>query len=364
MKPSSVIGRLSLAVALLIACHASGSGAEVVPAGDPTVLAGLSPYNWVAKGGRINSTVNGASITLAFTKTRQVALAVDTGHQVHLAAGRFPIIAWTVNGGAAQTHQLAAAETSVVLATGVADPVIDLYVKGFSPFEDRFSGDVPVNSIVVTGFALDAGGKVAAAPLPERIWLDIGDSIMSGDATSGKGRPADDLWAASDDGRASYGYLLAQHFGYREARLAFGGYDWAGGMANVPALSVLIDQKTSTVSRLEGGALKPAPSVVLINLGENGAPADADVIRALEKLRSRVTATTRVIVMIPVSGRGRAEITRAFAAYKVSTKDEHAYLIDAGQTAYATTDGQHPSAAGHQAIYEKALPLFVPVVAR
>ena len=79
-----------------------------------------------------------------------------------------------------------------------------------------------------------------------------------------------------------------------------------GGMAKVPALSTLIDQRSASVSRLSGDVLSPAPAVVLINLGENGRPADQDVIAALEKLRSRVGKGTKIIVMIPLSGQGRA----------------------------------------------------------
>jgi len=48
-------------------------------------------------------------------------------------------------------------------------------------------------------------------------------------------------------------------------------------MAGVPALTTLIDQRSAGVSRLTGEVLLPAPSVVLINLGENGVPADRDV---------------------------------------------------------------------------------------
>ena len=153
-----------------------------------------------------------------------------------------------------------------------------------------------MNSVNITGFAVDSGGSTFSVVLPDKVWLNIGDSIMSGDAAlslDGQGRPADDLWAASDDGRASYGYLLAHHYGYREMRLAYGGYDWGGGLANVPALATLVDQKTSTSSRLNGGKLNPVPDVVLINLGENGAPVLSDVTNALYKVRSRVDAATQ-----------------------------------------------------------------------
>ena len=112
------------------------------------------------------------------------------------------------------------------------------------------------------------------------------------------------------------------------------------------------------MSRLSGDVLSPAPAVVLINLGENGRPADQDVIAALEKLRSRVGKATKVIVMIPLSGQGRAEITRAFNSYKSAAGDDGAYLIDLGRITFATADRQHPTAAGHREIFKAALPAF------
>jgi hypothetical protein len=182
---------------------------------------------------------------------------------------------------------------------------------------------------------------------------------MSGDGAAyaqGQGRPKNDAWAASDDARASYGYLLAQHYGCREARIAYGGYNWAGGLAKVPALTTLIDQCSAGAGRLRGQFLTPPPAVVLINLGANGRPKDDDVIAALEKLRLRAGGDATIIVMIPVSGAARAEVTRAFGAYKAAARDGKAHLLDLGRIAFATTDKVHPIAAGHQAIFETARP--------
>jgi lysophospholipase L1-like esterase len=339
----------------------------VIPVTDANVLKGLSPYNWVCREDSIIAAVNGASLSLRFKGTRQAALHVATDHMATRTPTRFPIIAWSVNGGVLQSHQLAANEDSVLLSADVPNPTIEVYIKGMSPFEDRYTGDVPGNALRITGFAVDAGASTMTVAFPGKIWLNIGDSLLSGDGAtyaSGQGRPPDDLWPASEDGRASYGYLLAQHYGYREARIAYGGYNWGGGMANMPALSTVIDQKTSTTSRLQGDVLNPPPDIVLINLGENGAPAEADVFQALRKLRHRVPQRTKIIVMIPVSGRARAEVTRAFNSYKNSAKDENAYLVDLGQVTFATCDGQHPTAAGQQAIYEAALPALDPIVGK
>jgi hypothetical protein len=157
--------------------------------------------------------------------------------------------------------------------------------------------------------------------------------------------------------------LLARHYRYREVRLAYGGYDWAGGLANVPVLATLIDQKTSTISRLAGGLLNPIPDVVLINLGQNGAPALSDVTNALFKLRSRVSRSTKIIVMIPVSGVALTQVAQGFNSYTNSSPDTNAFLVNLGPINYATGDGGHATAQGHQTIYNDALPFFDPIIA-
>lgn len=332
---------------------------------DSNVVKGLSPLAWVKKTGYICASVANASIKVGFTGTSRVALNVDTKAIATTVAARYPIISWSVNGGTFQTHQLANGESSVVLANGVANPVIDLYCKGFSPFENRYAGDVPVNAVKITGFTLDAGGKTAAAIVPPKIWLNIGNSIESGDAAlyaANQGRPPDDNWAASDDARASYGFLLATHYNFREVRMATGGYDWSGGLAGMPRLASLVDSITSTTSRLTNGKLIPCPDVVLINLGENGAPASIDVTDALTKLRNRTSAATRIIVMIPASGKARAEVTAAYNTYKTSSNDSKVFIVDLGTITFATADGTHPTVAGHQTIFAAALPFVDNIV--
>lgn len=331
-----------------------------IPATDPQFLAGLSPLNWIRTTNGVHSPVCGASLTLAFPGTKNVVLEVDTARLNYPSPSRFPILAWNVGDGPLQTHQLAAGEKSIVLSDAVENPVINLYIKGLSPFEDRFHGDVPANAVSISGLRVDDGTTVTA-PRPGKLWLNLGDSILSGDGAAyagSQGRPPDDQWAASDDARASYGYLLAKHFNFRESRLAFGGYAWSGGGGNNPDVSGLLDQITSTTSRLKDDKLSPAPNLVLINLGENRAPKAETVIAALTKLRQRCTPETKVIVMIPVSGRARAEVTAAVQSYLQTSKDAHTHVVDLGDIKFETCDGQHPTAAGHRAIYEAALPHF------
>lgn len=332
-------------------------GSRTIPANDAGILAGLSPLNWIRTPGAVHSPVCGASLKLAFMETRRVVLNIDTTRLKYSSPDRFPVIAWSVNKGPTQTHQLAAGETSLTLSESAANPVIDLFIKGMSPFEDRFNGEVPVNAVSLTGFTVGAKCRIVAPPAAP-LWLNVGDSILSGDAAgyaSKQGRPPDDRWAASDDARASYGYLLAKHYGYRESRLAFGGYAWSGGGGNNPQVANLVDRLTSTSSRLTDEKLQPCPDVILVNLGENGAPKAETVISALKKLRLRSKSDTRIIIMIPVSGKARAEITAAVNDYLESSKDSQTHLVDLGPVKFETADGQHPTASGHQSIYEAAI---------
>ena len=331
---------------------------QVITVSDPNLLAGLSPLNWIHTKDGIHSSIGGASMNLHFKGTKNVTLRVDTSAIRVAKPSRFPLIAWSVNGGPIVTHQLAVDEKLISIAKNTQDPTIEIYIKGISPFENRFQGDVPVNAITILGITIDSGGSIATNKEQKKLWWNIGDSILSGDAAvyaKDQGRPPDDLWAASNDARASYGYLLAKHFGYRESRLAFGGYAWTGGGGGNPNLTNLIDQLTSTTSRLLDGKLQPSPDVVLINLGENARPPAEQVITAMEKIRLRCQSTTKIIVMIPVSGRARTEITAAVMSYQEKSKDQLSYLVDLGKIDFETADGQHPTAAGHQTIYNIAL---------
>lgn len=339
----------------------SARGGTIIPVSDAEVVKSLSFYNWVVKADAISSAGGGSSFALGFTGTKRVALQVDTTALAKVAPSRYPVVAWSVNDGAQQTHQLAPGEKEIILATDAETPKIDFYLMGFCPFENRYNGERPINSVRITGFQVDTGGRATALPRPKKIWLSIGDSIMSGDAAREKGnqgRPADDAWAVTNDARASYGYLLSQHFGYNESRLAYGGYNYSGGLAGIPALSILIDQITEKVSRLSDGVLSPSPDVVLINLGENGIPTQDCVVESLAKVRQRIGSAARIIVMVPVSGRGEAEVTAAVAAYRESNHDGAIALVNIGKIPYETADGQHPTAAGHRSIYEAALPEF------
>ncbi len=338
-----------------------------IAAVEPEVLAGLSPLNWAIGKTTVTSAICGAAMRLKFQNTRSVQLEFDTSNLRDMQPSRAPVVAWSLNGEGYQSQQLSVSDPVIRLANECDSPLVELYIKGMSPFEDRYHGSIPANSVTIKCFLVDADATVTAQSRGE-VWLNIGDSIMSGDAAlcrSGEGRPLDHHWATYGDARASYGYLLARHFGFTiESRLAYGGYQWAPVESYLPSLSEVIDNVTSCVSRLSDLKLKPAPKVVAINLGENAVPTKSDVIRALRVIRSRVAAVTKMIVLVPVSGRGRSEICEAISDYCASTLDNNTCLVDAGDISFDTADGQHPTTRGHEKIYQALLPAFRAILAR
>jgi hypothetical protein len=66
--------------------------------------------------------------------------------------------------------------------------------------------------------------------------------------------------------------------------------------------------------------------------------------------------------MIPVAGTARAQVAQAFRSYTNSTADPNTLLVDLGTISFATGDGQHPTALGHEMIYQDALPIFDSII--
>lgn len=359
--------RIGLAVVLTVAwglgVGVEGAHGADIAVTDSNILSGLSPLNWICRSNVLGATVCGASLDVQFTGTSNVTVRVDTTRLGALSKTTgYPVLAWTINNGPLQIHQLLSNETTLALAAGVANPVLSLYVNGMEPAAPRWTGDLPSNSVALTAFTVDGGGATAPVALSGKVWLNIGDSIMSGDsAGSAEGSGYPSTWAPVGAGRASYGYRLARYYGCQDARIAYGGYNWMGG-GFAPALTNLIDWTSEQYSRLTEGLLKPAPAVALINLGENGAPAASNVVTALLKVRSRLGPDPKLIVMVPVSGKGRTNLVAAFNTYIASNSDSRAYFVDPGSNTFMLADSQHPTALGHYDIFRSVLPLFTNIL--
>lgn len=194
----------SLAAACLLTMFAwQVEAATVVPMTDAAVRAGFSPYNWVTTADAASTTVCGAFVRVGFKGTRNVAVEVDTSRIDLPEASRFPILAWTINGGPEQSHQLVAGETSVTLCTDAADPVVDLFVKGMCPWINRYEGDPPSNAVTITGFRIDEGGR-GRWPSPSRRPGQV--RIRNGRPSSPhRRRSPDDLRAADARNREDRG---------------------------------------------------------------------------------------------------------------------------------------------------------------
>ncbi len=83
-----MIRQLNLGIVLTVLCANASLPGAVIPVTDTNLLNGLTLNNWVTQVGSVNSTVNGASFTLGFNGTQQVALQVDNGHLSSFVASR------------------------------------------------------------------------------------------------------------------------------------------------------------------------------------------------------------------------------------------------------------------------------------
>lgn len=63
---------------LVIAAASCTANAADIPVTDANVRAGLSPYNWIVQDDALISSVCGASLTVGFKGTKQVAIKVDS----------------------------------------------------------------------------------------------------------------------------------------------------------------------------------------------------------------------------------------------------------------------------------------------
>jgi hypothetical protein len=116
----------TLLTALLLAPLSSVVCGEVIPVTDANVRSGLSPYNWIVRDDALVSSVCGASLTVGFKGTKQIAVMVDSPMAARKDPNRIPVLAWSVNGGEFKTHQCGLDEKSVVLTAGEQDPLIHL----------------------------------------------------------------------------------------------------------------------------------------------------------------------------------------------------------------------------------------------
>lgn len=303
-----------------------------------------SPHNWDDTG-TVRRTVNpGAYIKLQFTGTRFAVEVTPTSWS------RENELAWQVDGGSIQRHEIPANIGYMDLAQGLDDTTHSITiwfqeVRSYSQDRWSLSND---NGIEVAGFRIDSGKAVSApATTHNATALFLGDSITEAAVDADDNR-ANKSWAAQ----------LADLRSWEHGQVGFSYQGWTYMLAgtNVPDGEASWDLFYDGASKLSGGLFVDEPDNLLLNWGENDATLGSNDPVAVEASAENVLAAIRaaapnanIFLVVPFTGAMRSAVTDAFNDYQSASPDANCYLIDTGYTSaadYDNSDGKHPSTVG------------------
>ena len=342
------------ATAPLTTSATTAAGPVTIPVTNANVY--FSPFNWYSDGSgamqgnnvRASSTLAWANMRGSYLKFRatvgasgSITLNISTATLGAIAAAGCPQIAWSIGSGAIQSRTLAAGDSSLSLATGLAAGTYDVFVwyRGVYILQDGGQAQnytTPNNRFQVTGVVLSAGGTLSAPAVRGKTMIAYGDSITEGDLSNGGPRSA-----TSQDASLTYGWLLAEALDAEVGIVGFYGMNWAW-------FDSTWSNYAQGMSRLISGRLTPAPDYVTINYGENDGnpgPAASTVTATLAAISAAAPAA-KIINLIPFSGRARANLSAA-------TLPANGYRIDLAPPEMVngalvwSYDGQHPNQRGH-----------------
>ena len=343
------------AAAALLSCRLACSQEPVVTFGPETATASLR--NWhldPALGLRTRD--NGAWVRWRFTGTAATVL-MDVSAYAGQLVRSYPGLQW----------ELDAAAGRIQTAAGVTE--YPLPVTGPGPHELRLwheISDHQLNHWAADGVELRLLGlrcEADAALLPvteSETILALGDSILS--ATSQIPKPAD----FRHNPRSSWFWLHALGRQQEACIVSKPGTGWVSATPRLPAFHVPGQPAASSWRWLWEG--QPAPTVlparVIVAHGHNDGNASPSLVSSrvtdwLTQARAEWPAA-RLELLIPFSQRQAAAITAGYQAYQLAhPEDANTRLRDLGPlvgfnsdlgpgvATSRTSDGTHPTAAGH-----------------
>jgi len=323
---------------------ADGASVETTIAIDDAALF-FSPYNWRYSGSTYAQSANpGAYLKFRFTGT-SLKITVDGTplSGASIAAGNWPKIAYSIDGGAYTTAQIT--DGDMVLASGLSagTHTVRIVLKSTRQADDRWT--TPTNLLRITGLKIDDGASVSAPDIAANRMLFFGDSITEGVYVLSA---VSDM--ASNDATALWLKDVADSFSAEYGAVGWGSQGWTTtGAANVPTFPNAWDFISSGQSRLSGGVFSPAPEKVMVVHGANDGlqgASDASVTAAVTAFLTDLRAaapTSKIFIVIPFGGYKRSAITTGFNNYG---PDADAFLLDLGAPGEAiiaanSTDGVH-----------------------
>jgi lysophospholipase L1-like esterase len=310
----------------------------------------LSPYNWrVVNDSYYEAVHPGAYFRASFVgRAFSVRFDLTALDAAFVPAKQWPIIKWQIDEGDWTEYQLVTGHPEVSLAAGLANTshTVELHLVGDDAYTDRWA--TPSMSLKITGFRTTMSGRLSlVAELPTNMII-YGDSISEGAWSEGSPTDLTD-YSNYQNGPLSYGALVANDFNAEYGVVAFGGQGWdAKGQTNVPDFNDSWGFYTAGVSRLVAGQFDPPPDYIIINHGTNDI---GDIVALVESVLGnlRVAAPgAKICVVIPFNNNREADIRNGFNNYQTNSgPDINCKIIDLNSPTYDTTDGAHPSLAGH-----------------
>lgn len=357
-------------LAAFFLCSAVAHASTTIAVNDATLVAARAPYNSVLTGSTsVQSTNPGYYDRFTFTGT-SISVTVDMTaiNAIGTGGGAYPVIAYTVD-GSRSTRQLLSTDTTIALATGLADTThtfrLDFIGTDESGNTNRWSNPPPM-SLVILNYIIDTGKSVGApAAFSSGAMLSYGDSIDEGAvALAAADNPP--YYAQVEDATKAWSSIVANNLNLAYGKVAFAGQGWnsSSTVSGVPGLDTSWNLIWTSTSR----TFSPTPTVVTVNMGTNNRTGvTATTVQTfMENLRAAVGPTCWINMVTPFNQNAQSltVVNGGYAAYVAAhPSDAYVNLIDLGSAGAAIVtansyDGVHPNAAGHVLLAAAIMPLL------
>lgn len=306
-----------------------------------------SPYNWRAVSTALHTNNPGAYLKTTFSGS-QIDLLVDTSHQGALSADNYPVVAWSVDGGAIQRSKLTAGQTALSLATGLSSGSHTLTVWLAASWWQSDRWTTPISNLRVTGFRIIDTEDLTLPTLRTGRVLIYGDSNAEGYEAIQAGVDVD-----YQDATLAFGEFIGSALGAEVGIVGFAGqgYSTSGG-GNVPALSTAWDDYSNGQSRLSGGLFSPEPDWIISTHGQNdSAVSDGTLQTAIETLIDawRTAAPDAKIAICDPMTRTKASVISAAVTAAADVNCKYVAIAASYDTDFFTNNNHLTGLRGHPA---------------
>lgn len=315
----------------------------------------FSPGNWSISAGSAKTINDGAYFSGSFT-----GASCTLGFDISATSDPKPKLSYRVDKNGPWTAFDLAATVTLAIPTENASMTTHTFEVVVQQTSEANSRWAPQNTAVVfNGITLAGGGVQSTVPTAKALkGLFFGDSIFNG---------VNSLNLSTGDsttrGRASmaYPFLMRDLLDMEVGVVGFGGQGWVTtGGGSVPVFPSTYASLFSGTARVLTGY-----DAIVINQGQNdvSAATSAQVTTVLNALIAATDRRTKIIILVPLSGRQAANLQAGIAACTAPARVS--YVDTTGWfTAANSVDNVHPVGWEHQlSIAPKCAAALRPIIA-